>query len=164
MLAGGGGVDGAIHRVGGPEIMAELDRIRPEVGGHCPTGKAVATAAGRLPARFVFHAVGPIYRGRGDEAALLESCYVTCLRMADERELKSIAFPAISTGAYGYPLQDAARIAVAAVTHHLESAHTTLRDATFILFDARSLKAFERALQDLLQSRGTRHEPSPTAH
>ena len=103
-LAGGGGVDGAIHRAGGPAIMRELDAIRPSIGS-CPTGKAVATSAGRLPAKYVFHAVGPIYRdGRHGEPELLASCYRECLAMADERGVATISFPSISTGVYGYPL------------------------------------------------------------
>ena len=111
-LAGGGGVDGAIHSAGGPEIMRELGMIRQRIG-RCPTGSAVATGAGRLPAKFVFHAVGPVYRdGTAGEPALLESCYRTCLDMAAERDLKSISFPSISTGVYGYPLPDAALLAI----------------------------------------------------
>ena len=102
-LAGGGGVDGAIHRAGGPEIMRELDGIRRRIG-RCPTGSAVATAAGRLPAKYVFHAVGPVYRdGRHGEPELLASCYRKCLEMAEERGVRTISFPAISTGVYGIP-------------------------------------------------------------
>src|ERR1039458_8268758 len=96
-LAGGGGVDGAIHRAGGPEIMRELDAIRARIG-RCATGSAVGTGAGRLPARYVFHAVGPVYRdGRHGEAELLASCYRTCLAMAEERGAAIISFPAIKT-------------------------------------------------------------------
>src|SRR5216110_2500738 len=104
-LAGGGGVDGAIHRAGGPEIMRELDAIRARIG-HCPTGSAVATGAGRLPAKYVFHAVGPVYRdGRHGEPDLLAACYRKCLELAEERQVRAISFPAISTGVYGYPLE-----------------------------------------------------------
>ncbi len=111
-LAGGGGVDGAIHSAGGPEIMRELDVIRERIG-RCEPGSAVVTGAGRLPAKYVFHAVGPRYRdGKHKEAELLESCYTTCLRLAAEHEAKSISFPSISTGIYGYPIEDAAEIAV----------------------------------------------------
>src|SRR5579864_2536649 len=111
-LAGGGGVDGAIHRAGGPSIMRELDQIRAKAGG-CPTGSAVVTAAGQLPARFVFHAVGPVYRdGKHGEPDLLASCYRTCLKLAEERGIATIAFPSISTGIYGYPIRDAAPIAL----------------------------------------------------
>src|SRR5450432_2078678 len=100
-LAGGGGVDGAIHRAGGPGIMRELDEIRARIG-HCPTGSAVATGAGRLPAKYVFHAVGPVYRdGLHGEADLLASCYRTCLELAEDRGVQVISFPAISAGVYG---------------------------------------------------------------
>src|SRR5690349_7049957 len=102
-LAGGGGVDGAIHRAGGPAIMRELDGIRARIG-QCSTGNAVATTAGNLPAKYVFHAVGPVYRdGRHVEPELLASCYKTCLDLAEELDVKTISFPAISTGIYGYP-------------------------------------------------------------
>ena len=125
-LAGGGGVDGAIHRAGGPAIMEELDRIRRE-SGRCQTGSAVATGAGRLPARWVFHAVGPVYRGGASgEPELLASCYRACLRMAEERGVRVMAFPAISTGAYGYPLDEAAAIAIRETTAHLEKPGGTL--------------------------------------
>ena len=102
-LAGGGGVDGAIHRAGGPEIMRELDGIRGQIGA-CPTGSAVATAAGRLPAQYVFHAVGPVYRdGRHGEPELLASCYRKCLEMAEERGVRAVSFPAISTASTDTP-------------------------------------------------------------
>ena len=146
-LAGGGGVDGAIHRAGGEEIMRELDAIRKAQGG-CPTGKAVATGAGRLPAKFVFHAVGPIYRdGRRGEPELLASCYRECLAMADERGVATVSFPAISTGVYGYPLQEAAEIAVTEVKKHLEGVDTAIREVTFVLFDRRAWKQYSLALQ-----------------
>src|SRR5436853_5210834 len=114
-LAGGGGVDGAIHRAGGPSIMEQLRVIRRQIGS-CPAGSAVATGAGDLPARWIFHAVGPIYRdGKHGEAGLLASCYRTCLEMAEERKAGSISFPSISTGAYGYPVAQAAAVALEAV-------------------------------------------------
>src|SRR5581483_10220484 len=120
-LAGGGGVDGAIHRAGGPSIMRELDAIRREIG-RCPTGDAVATGAGNLPAQYVFHAVGPIYRdGAQGEPELLASCYRKCLALAETRKVESISFPAISTGIYGYPLREATEIAVREVLAHLAS-------------------------------------------
>src|SRR5437016_1715017 len=120
-LAGGGGVDGAIHRAGGPSIMRELDAIRKEIG-RCPTGSAVVTGAGNLPAKFVFHAVGPVYRdGKHGEPELLASCYRKCLELAEERGVKTISFPAISTGIYGYPQHEAAEIAVREVKAHLRS-------------------------------------------
>jgi O-acetyl-ADP-ribose deacetylase (regulator of RNase III) len=140
-LAGGGGVDGAIHRAGGPSIMRELDGIRAKIG-RCPAGGAVATSAGGLAARWVFHAVGPIYRGRGDEAALLASCYRTCLEMAEERELRSVAFPSISTGAYGYPMAEAASIALDTVAKHLERSDTKVREVIFVLFDRGAYDTF----------------------
>jgi O-acetyl-ADP-ribose deacetylase (regulator of RNase III) len=113
-LAGGGGVDGAIHRAGGAEIMRELSKIRAR--GPCPAGSAVATSAGLLPAKYVFHAVGPIYRGGNEgEPETLASCYRTCLDMAAERGLETISFPSISTGVYGYPLSSAAQIALETV-------------------------------------------------
>lgn len=145
-LAGGGGVDGAIHRAGGPQIMRELDAIRARQGG-CPTGSAVATGAGNLPATWVFHAVGPIYRdGRHGEADLLASCYRACLALAEEREVASISFPSISTGVYGYPLQEAAPVAIAAVAAHLESEAVHVREATFVLFDRNTFEAYALAL------------------
>lgn len=141
-LAGGGGVDGAIHRAGGPAIMRELDAIRPVTGG-CPTGQAVATGAGRLPAKYVFHAVGPVYRdGRHGEPELLASCYRQCLAMAEERGVRTISFPAISTGVYGYPLEPAAAIAIGAVQAHLETAGGKVREVTFVLFGQRAFQAY----------------------
>ena len=127
-LAGGGGVDGAIHRAGGREIMGELDEIRARIG-RCETGSAVVTGAGRLPAKYVIHAVGPRYRdGQHGEPAQLESCYGTCLRLAAEREVRTISFPSISTGIYGYPVREAAAIAVRTVARwlhdHTEPVHT----------------------------------------
>lgn len=133
-LAGGGGVDGAIHRAGGPEIMRELDEIRAKTG-RCPAGDAVVTGAGRLPARFVFHTVGPVYRdGKHGEPELLASCYRKCLALAGERKLRSISFPAISTGVYGYPLREATEIAVGEVRAYLEKPDTTIRQVIFIAF------------------------------
>ncbi len=133
-LAGGGGVDGAIHRAGGPEIMHELDGIRTRIG-RCPAGSAVATGAGRLPAKYVFHAVGPVYRdGRHGEPDLLASCYRKCLEMAEERGVEAISFPAISTGVYGYPLKEAAGIAIREVKAHLERPDATVRRAIFVLY------------------------------
>ena len=146
-LAGGGGVDGAIHRAGGPAIMRELDEIRRKAGG-CPTGKAVVTDAGKLPARYVFHAVGPVYRdGRHGEAELLASCYRTCLRLADEHAVETISFPAISAGVYGYPLEEAARIAVSEVRAHLDRPESTVREAIFVLFGRRAYDVWCAAAQ-----------------
>ena len=106
-LAGGGGVDGAIHRAGGPEIMAECRKI-----GSCPTGEAVITTAGRLKAKKVIHTVGPIYRGRAEDPRLLANAYLNSLDLAAERGLRTVAFPSLSTGAYGYPLEAAAKVAL----------------------------------------------------
>src|SRR5579884_4239148 len=144
-LHGGGGVDGAIHRAGGPSIMRELDEIRARIG-RCPAGDAVVTGAGALPAKWVFHAVGPIYRdGRQGEAELLRACCQTCLRLADERKVRTITFPAISTGAYGYPMADAALIAMDAISQHLARAETSITEATIVLFDQRAFDAYEQA-------------------
>jgi O-acetyl-ADP-ribose deacetylase (regulator of RNase III) len=144
-LVGGGGVDGAIHRAGGPSLMRELDEIRPRIG-HCPTGGAVATSAGKLNAKYVFHAVGPVYRdGKHGEPELLASCYDTCLQMADERAVRTIAFPAISTGVYGYPAADAAQIAVGAVRRYLESEETSVEEVLFVLFGEDARRAYEQA-------------------
>lgn len=143
-LAGGGGVDGAIHRAGGPTIMAECDKI-----GGCPTGSAVPTTAGKLKARYVYHAVGPIYRGSAEDARLLASAYDACLRLAEQHKIQSIAFPSLSTGVYGYPLDEAAPIALRTVIEHIEQA-TSLKEVTFVLFGADSYQAFERALTQMV--------------
>ena len=140
-LAGGGGVDGAIHRAGGPTIMAECRKI-----GGCPTGSAVATTAGRLKAKYVFHAVGPIYHGRQEDARLLASAYQSCLNLAEQYKVKSIAFPSLSTGAYGYPVALAAPIALRTVIEHIKQP-TSLQCMMFVLFDAKTYAAYEKALQ-----------------
>jgi O-acetyl-ADP-ribose deacetylase len=133
-LGGGGGVDGAIHRAGGPEIMRELDEIRAGIG-RCDTGEAVVTGAGRLPAKYVFHAVGPVYRdGRHGEPALLEACYFNCLKLAAERDVKTISFPSISTGVYGYPIEEAAEIAVRTVAAWLHDHTDPVRVAKLVQF------------------------------
>jgi O-acetyl-ADP-ribose deacetylase len=147
-LAGGGGVDGAIHRAAGSSVMDELDQIRAETG-LCPTGKAVITKAGRLPARYIIHAVGPVYRGGGEgEAELLASCYREALRMAEERGLGSIAFPAISTGIYGYPMDQAAVIALREARAHLEGAGS-IEEVVFVLFGEDAFETFRTALGSL---------------
>jgi len=144
-LAGGGGVDGAIHRAGGPSIMAEL---RERYGGRgCPTGSAVITGAGDLPARWVIHAVGPIWRGGGSgEADLLASAYRSSLALAEEAGARTVTFPAVSCGIYGYPLDEGARIAVDTVAAHLGEAATSVERATFVLFSADAYAAFKAAL------------------
>ncbi len=145
-LVGGGGVDGAIHRAGGPAIMRELDGIRREIG-RCPTGSAVATGAGKLPAKYVFHSVGPVYRdGDHGEPELLASCYRKCLEMAEERGVETITFPAISTGVYGYPLEEAARIAIREVKAHLEHADAKVRHVIFVLFGKHAYDVYAAAL------------------
>jgi O-acetyl-ADP-ribose deacetylase (regulator of RNase III) len=145
-LAGGGGVDGAIHRAGGPLIMRELDQIRAASGG-CPTGSAVATGAGQLPAKWVFHAVGPVYRdGKHGEPELLASAYRTCLQLAEDRGAKSVSFPAISMGVYGYPAEEAARIAIAEVREHLEG-KGSVEEVVFVLYGKNAYDVFARALK-----------------
>jgi O-acetyl-ADP-ribose deacetylase (regulator of RNase III) len=140
-LLGGGGVDGAIHRAGGPEILAECRRL-----GGCEPGDAKSTTAGRLPARHVVHTVGPVWRGGGHgEAELLASCYRRSIEVADSLGCKTVAFPAISTGAFGYPLDLAAEVAVSATAGAL-SEHEDVECATFVLFDGRSYDAFAAAL------------------
>jgi O-acetyl-ADP-ribose deacetylase (regulator of RNase III) len=142
-LMGGGGVDGAIHRAGGPAILEECKRIRAnQYPDGLPTGKAVATTAGDLPARWVIHTVGPVYAKSEDRSALLTSCHVESLRVADELGARRVAFPAISTGVYGYPLEEAAPLALAAV----READTRVQEVRFVLFDERALKAFQAAL------------------
>jgi O-acetyl-ADP-ribose deacetylase (regulator of RNase III) len=142
-LLGGGGVDGAIHRRGGPEILAECRRLRAErlVDG-LPTGEAVATTAGKLPARWVIHTVGPVYSAREDRSGLLAACHVNALRVADELGATTVAFPAISTGVYGYPIEAAAPVAVAAV----RSARTSVTEVRFVLFGVPAYDAFAAAL------------------
>jgi O-acetyl-ADP-ribose deacetylase (regulator of RNase III) len=145
-LAGGGGVDGAIHRAGGPSLMEELAEIRKRTGG-CATGSAVVTGAGRLPAKFVFHAVGPVYRdGRHGEPELLRSCYTTCLELAKERSLTSISFPSISTGVYGYPVSDAAKIALGTVRDWLAADSRSPIVVKLVLFSERDHEVYKRLI------------------
>ncbi len=142
-LLGGGGVDGAIHRRGGPEILEECRRLRAShYGGGLPTGQAVATTAGRLPARWVIHTVGPVYSASEDRSALLASCYRESLRVAAELGAATVAFPAVSAGVYGWPVEDAARIAVGTV----REASAPIEEARFVLFTPDVHQAFERAL------------------
>jgi O-acetyl-ADP-ribose deacetylase (regulator of RNase III) len=143
-LLGGGGVDGAIHRAGGPEILAECRALRATTLPHgLPTGQAVATTAGRLPARWVIHTVGPVYSGSDEDAQLLAAAHRNSLRVARELGACSVAFPAISTGIYGYPLSLAAPIALA----QAQSAEDL--EVTFVLFDPRSLEVFRAAADEL---------------
>jgi O-acetyl-ADP-ribose deacetylase (regulator of RNase III) len=140
-LRGGGGVDGAIHRAGGPSIMEECRRI-----GGCPTGEARVTGAGGLMARNVIHAVGPRWRGGGHgEAELLRSAYAASLDLAADLRLESVSFPSLSTGAYGYPLEQAADIALGVVAGYLRE-NDYPRKVVFVLFDAETLDTYRRAL------------------
>jgi O-acetyl-ADP-ribose deacetylase len=144
-LLGGGGVDGAIHRAGGPAILAECRAVKvglPE--GRLPRGQAVATTAGRLPARWVVHTAGPIWSPSDDRAAVLRSCYRESLRVADALGARTMAFPAISAGIYGWPIDDAARQAVAGV-RSVTPEHVV--EVRFVLYDERTLAAFEDALR-----------------
>jgi len=142
-LMGGGGVDGAIHRAGGPAILEECTQIRrSRYPDGLPTGQAVATTAGNLPARWVIHTVGPVYGDVDDPAGLLASCHTESLRVADELGASTVAFPAISTGIYGYPLGEAAEVAIGAV----RSAQTSVEEVRFVLFGGKAFEAFERAL------------------
>ena len=144
-LAGGGGVDGAIHRAGGPEVMADLER-RYGRGRHCPTGSAVVSVAGRLPARIVVHAVGPIWRGgSAGEPDLLASAYRTSLDVAAREHARSVAFPSISTGIYGYPVELAAAVALRTVAGWIADHPDALDTVTFVLFSTDTLDAFQRA-------------------
>ncbi|MFI7222796.1 O-acetyl-ADP-ribose deacetylase [Nonomuraea angiospora] len=142
-LMGGGGVDGAIHRRGGPEILEECRKLRAgHYGKGLPTGQAVATTAGRMPAKWVIHTVGPVYSMSVDRSELLASCYRESLRVADSLKARSVAFPAISTGIYGWPMDDAARIALDTV----RQADTSVEDVRFVLFDSAAYAVFEARL------------------
>lgn len=142
-LLGGSGVDGAIHRKGGPAILEECRKLRAShYGGGLPTGQAVATTGGNLPARWVIHTVGPVYSGADDRSAQLASCYRESLRVADDLGLSSIAFPAVSAGIYGWPVDDAARIAVETV----RGTATRVEDVRFVLFTPDVYAAFARAV------------------
>ena len=145
-LLGGGGVDGAIHAAGGPEILAECRKIGAGLtGGRLPRGQAVATTAGRLPARWVVHTAGPVWSASRDLSAVLRSCYAESLRLADGLGARTVAFPAISAGVYGWPLDDAARQAVAGV-RSVSVEHVL--GVRFVLFSDEALAAFEVALSE----------------
>src|SRR6266576_1123143 len=146
-LLGGGGVDGAIHHAGGPSILNECKRIVAKIG-NLPAGKAVITTGGRLPAKYVIHTVGPVHRGgHQHEPETLASCYRECIRLADDHGIKSLAFPSISTGAFGYPVYEAAEVAVAAAVEALLSA-SQVTHARFVLFDGATLMAYIRAFEN----------------
>ncbi|MFD4625002.1 O-acetyl-ADP-ribose deacetylase [Streptomyces sp. NPDC058475] len=139
-LLGGGGVDGAIHRRGGPDILAECRKLRAgHYGKGLPTGKAVATTAGELDARWVIHTVGPRFARSEDRSELLASCYRESLRVADELGARTVAFPAVSAGIYGWPMEDAARIAVETV----RDMETAVEEVRFVLFDEAAYEAFD---------------------
>jgi O-acetyl-ADP-ribose deacetylase len=158
-LRGGGGVDGAVHRAGGSNIMRELDAIRASEGG-CPTGSAVVTGAGALPAKYVFHAVGPIYRdGLQGEAEHLRSCYRKCLDLAEQRGVRSISFPAISTGAYGYPLEEAAGIALETIASRLQDPDCPVQDVLLVLFDQGTYAVYARLAKGRATSSGSAGSP-----
>ena len=145
-LLGGGGVDGAIHRAGGPAILAECRALRrTRFPNGLPLGEAVATTGGDLPARWVIHTVGPVYAKTEDRSRLLAACHTSSLRVADELGARTVAFPAISTGVYGYPVRLAAPVAVAACA----GADTSVEEIRFVLFDDVALAEFRRALASI---------------
>jgi len=155
-LRGGGGVDGAIHRAGGPSIMAECRRI-----GGCPTGSAVSTAAGNLSVvRRIIHAVGPIYRAMPKDAELLASAYRKCLEIAGEEKLESVAFPSLSTGAYGYPIRDASRIALSTAIEYLRE-HGEIKRVRFVLFGQSAFSVFQETLEELTTAGDKPSESGP---
>ena len=142
-LMGGGGVDGAIHRAGGPEILKACKEIRSaQYPNGLPTGQAVITTAGKMPAKYVIHTVGPVYgRGGKDKAELLGACYHNSLTLAADHGLKTIAFPAISTGIYGYPLDEAAKVSSTAIEEFLKS-HTSVQELRLVFFSASDAQVF----------------------
>jgi O-acetyl-ADP-ribose deacetylase (regulator of RNase III) len=145
-LLGGGGVDGAIHRAGGPEILQECIEIRNTHGG-CPTGEAVITNAGNLPAKKVIHTVGPVWSGgKSDERMLLSSCYFKSLELAKTHELRTIAFPNISTGVYGFPKKEAAQIAVETTHRFVADEPKAFDEIIFICFDDENYRIYENLL------------------
>jgi len=153
-LMGGGGVDGAIHRAGGPAILEECKQIVAKQG-RLPTGKAVITTGGNLKAKYVIHTVGPIWHGGNKgEPELLASAYKESLKLAAENNLNSIAFPSISTGAYGYPVIQASKIAINAVITFLSQSTTSIREAVFVLFDSQTFGAYASALTEIGEERG----------
>jgi len=151
-LMGGGGVDGAIHRAGGPAILEECKEIVNRQG-RLPAGKAVITTGGNLKARHVIHTVGPIWHGGSKgEPELLAGAYRESLRLAAENNLTSISFPSISTGAYGYPVDKASRIAIGTIISFLRQGVTPIREVVLVLFDSRTLDDYSSALSELLDT------------
>ncbi|HLW33279.1 MAG TPA: O-acetyl-ADP-ribose deacetylase [Aequorivita sp.] len=147
-LLGGGGVDGAIHRAGGPQILEECKKIVAEQGG-CQVGEAVITSAGNMPAKYVIHTVGPIWRGgKNEEEEKLANCYKNSLELAIDNGCKTLAFPNISTGVYDFPKEKAAKIAVQTVTDFL-SEHNQIKEVTFVCFDDENLHLTTRELKAL---------------
>ncbi len=148
-LMGGGGVDGAIHRAGGPAILEDCKKIVARIG-RLPAGQAVFTTGGKMKTRHVIHTVGPVWHGgeRG-EPETLASAYRESLKLAVENGLKTVSFPSISTGVYGYPIDKAARVALGTVAAFLNSKDNNLEEVVFVLFDSRTLEAYEKALQEL---------------
>lgn len=148
-LMGGGGVDGAIHRAGGPAILEECRQIISR-HGRLPAGKAVMTTGGKLKAKYVIHTVGPVWQGGGSgEPELLTSAYKESLRLAAENHLGSISFPSISTGAYGYPVYEASRVAIRAISSFLGEQGTSLREVVLVLFDPHAFKAYSDVLSEV---------------
>ena len=148
-LMGGGGVDGAIHRAGGPAILEECKQIVSKQG-RLPTGRAVITTGGNLRAKHVIHTVGPVWHGGGsNETQLLASAYQESLKLATEHSLTSVSFPSISTGAYGYPVDEAASIAIKAVVSFLKKQTTQLEEVVFVLFDSRTYQVYCSALDEV---------------
>jgi O-acetyl-ADP-ribose deacetylase (regulator of RNase III) len=148
-LMGGGGVDGAIHRAGGPAILEECKKIVARQG-RLPTGQAVITTGGNLKAKYVIHTVGPVWHGGGrGEAELLESAYRESLKLAAENKLTSISFPSISTGAYGYPIEEASRITLKAVISFLKGSVTSIKEVVFVLFGSQAFDVYASAFQEI---------------
>ena len=145
-LLGGGGVDGAIHRAGGPKILEECRKL-----GGCPTGEARITTGGNLTAKYVIHTVGPVYSGgKQREAELLAGAYKNSLSLASQYKLKSVAFPSISTGAYGYPVNEASMVALKTVINYFKT-HTDIERVRFVLFGQKAYQAFDKALLELVK-------------
>lgn len=145
-LLGGGGVDGAIHRAGGKVILEQCKKI-----GGCPTGEARITVGGNLPSNYVIHTVGPVYGGgRSDEERLLYNAYYNSLKLAKDYNIKSLAFPSISTGAYGYPIDEASRIAIRSVLDFIKNEKFP-REIIFVLFNDKDFRVYERLLSDVLK-------------
>lgn len=146
-LLGGGGVDGAIHRAAGPALLEECKKVREETGG-CPPGQAVITGGGNLKARYVIHTVGPVWRGGfNNESEVLKNCYINCLKLADETGIKSISFPSISTGAYGYPIKEASMIALGTVFENI--AGTGIEEVRFVLFSNMDMEQYIESYKEM---------------